>query len=171
MPSKAWYQCIHATPILGWCSFPYRDSEWISINFSNRPSLPHNRCIRNHPLPYQNQDPGPLDTCHSSFSRPSVVCTLLLPINIHNYQGTKELSLKALLYSKRISIETVVKNAMRFFFFNATNAVPVKLNKCLFELISDLYQSHSLPSALFLHSHFHFQAEDWHSQAGSCFAY
>lgn len=44
------------------------------------------------------------------------------------------------------------------FDLNATNIVPKMLNKSLFELISDLYQAHGLPSAFFLLSHFHFQA-------------
>lgn len=57
------------------------------------------------------------------------------------------------------------------FGLNATNIAPKIPTKYLFELICDLYQSHSLPSALFLLLHFHFQAEDWHSQTCSCFAY
>lgn len=107
----------HSSP--GLMQFSYRDYEQISINFSsNSLSLPHSRSIGNHPLSYANQDLGPLSSCHSSFSRPSGVCDLLLTINnYYYYPGNNELSQKALLNNKRISIETVVKNAMSFFFF------------------------------------------------------
>lgn len=105
----------HSNP--GLMQFSYRDYERISINFSsNSLSLPHSKSIGNRPLLYANQDLGPLGSCHSSFSRPSGVCDLLLTINNYYYPGNKELSQKA-PRNKRISIETVVKNAMSFFFF------------------------------------------------------
>lgn len=110
MQSKTWYQCIHT--LQSWADGVSLQGLRISLNFSpNSLSLPHSTSIRNHPLSYQSQDPGALGIHHSSFSRPSVVCNLLLTVSDY-YPGTKEPSQNALLNSERMSVEVVVKNAM-----------------------------------------------------------